>query len=98
MSAMPSVFDRLRRVLALLNDPRTPKLPRLAVLAAVVYFISPIDIVPDPLLPVVGYLDDFVMVWLALRWLIKRDPDGAASPTGTTTPTPGAPRPPALLP
>jgi uncharacterized membrane protein YkvA (DUF1232 family) len=96
MSATPTVFDRLRRVLTLLTDPRTPKLPRLAVVAAVVYFISPIDVVPDPLLPVVGYLDDFMMVWMALRWLIKRDPDAASTAAGRTPGT-DAPRPPALL-
>ncbi len=98
MSTMPGALGRLRHVLALLNDPRTPKLPRLAVLAAVIYFISPIDVVPDPLLPVLGYVDDFVMVWLALRWLIKRDPDGPGGAVAPGAPSPGQSPPPALLP
>jgi uncharacterized membrane protein YkvA (DUF1232 family) len=41
--------------------------------ALVLYLISPIDLIPD-LLPVVGVLDDLVLVPLALRWLLKRLP------------------------
>jgi uncharacterized membrane protein YkvA (DUF1232 family) len=68
-------MDRLKRVAALLADPRVKKLPRFAVLAAIVYFISPIDLVPDFVVPVVGWLDDATLVWLSLRWLLKSDPD-----------------------
>jgi uncharacterized membrane protein YkvA (DUF1232 family) len=78
-----SVFDRIRRVAALMADPRVPKLPRLAVIAAALYLLSPVDFVPELVAPVVGYLDDIVVVWMALRWLITRDPDrGAPNPGG----------------
>lgn len=65
----------LKRVAALLADPRVKKLPRFAVLAAVLYVISPVDIVPEVVLPLVGWLDDATLVWLSLRWLFKSDPD-----------------------
>ncbi len=65
---------RLLRVLALLRDPRTPALPRLAVLLAVVYLISPVDLIPGSLVPVVGWFDDLTFVWLALRWMVKSAP------------------------
>lgn len=68
-------MDRLKRVAALLTDPRVKKLPRLAVLAAVVYFISPVDLVPDFVAPLVGWLDDATLIWLSLSWLFKSDPD-----------------------
>jgi uncharacterized membrane protein YkvA (DUF1232 family) len=68
------LLGRLRRVGALLTDPRVAKLPRVAVLAAAVYLISPVDLVPDFLVPVAGYFDDAVVVWLSLRWLLKSAP------------------------
>jgi uncharacterized membrane protein YkvA (DUF1232 family) len=68
------MMDQLKRVTALLADPRVAKLPRFAVLAAIVYLISPIDLVPDFVVPVVGWLDDATLVWLSLRWLLKSDP------------------------
>jgi uncharacterized membrane protein YkvA (DUF1232 family) len=68
---------RRLRVLALLRDPRTPKLPRLAVLLALLYLLSPVDLIPEAVFPVVGWLDDLVVIWLALRWLVKSVPGGA---------------------
>jgi len=64
------MWGRLRRVIALLRDPRTPKLPRAAVVLAVLYFIWPFDLVPDFLVPVAGYLDDLVLIWMTLKWLL----------------------------
>jgi uncharacterized membrane protein YkvA (DUF1232 family) len=37
------------------------------------YLISPIDLIPD-VLPVIGLVDDLVLVPLAIRWLLKRLP------------------------
>ena len=64
-----SALLRLQRILTLLKDPRVAKLPRFAVLAAVAYLISPVDVVPEIALPIVGWLDDAVLVWMSLRWL-----------------------------
>ena len=64
-------MEQLRRIVALLRDPRTPRLPKIAVALAVAYVIWPVDLVPDFLFPVAGYLDDLTFVWLALRWLLK---------------------------
>jgi uncharacterized membrane protein YkvA (DUF1232 family) len=73
-------MDRLLRVLALLRDPRTPALPRIAVLLAVLYLISPVDLLPGSVMPVIGWLDDLTFVWLALRWLVKSTPDASPVP------------------
>jgi uncharacterized membrane protein YkvA (DUF1232 family) len=64
--------DRFRRVLALLRDPRTPGLPKLAVALAAAYLLWPVDLVPDFIVPVFGFLDDLVLVWASLRWLLRR--------------------------
>ena len=38
-------------------DPKTPRKVRLTLLAALAYFVAPIDVMPD-LLPLVGFGDD----------------------------------------
>ncbi len=42
-------------------DPRVPRLVRWWVILVVGYAFSPIDLIPDPI-PVLGYLDDLVLV------------------------------------
>ena len=81
MSGLP-LLARARRVLALVTDPRTPRLPRLAVALAVAYLLWPADLLPDFVPPIVGWLDDAVVVWLSLRWLLRSAPKGASASAG----------------
>ena len=78
---------RLQRILALLKDPRVAKLPRFAVLAAVAYLISPVDLVPEIALPIVGWLDDATLIWMALRWLAKAGDEADPKVTVIDSPT-----------
>jgi uncharacterized membrane protein YkvA (DUF1232 family) len=52
------------------RDPRTPWLAKLLAAGVVAYALSPVDLIPD-FIPVLGYLDDLVLlplgVWLAIR-------------------------------
>jgi uncharacterized membrane protein YkvA (DUF1232 family) len=73
------MLDRFKMALAFLSDPRVGKLPRLAVLAALAYLISPVDLVPDFVVPVVGYIDDAIVVWMSLRWLFNRGREATAN-------------------
>jgi uncharacterized membrane protein YkvA (DUF1232 family) len=54
------------------KDPRTPWYAKGLVLLIVAYTLSPIDLIPD-FIPVLGYLDDLVIVpggiWLAVRMI-----------------------------
>ena len=68
------LLARVRRVAQLLTDPRTPRLPRLAVLLAALYLLIPMDLLPEFVFPIVGYIDDLGLVWLSLRWLLKSGP------------------------
>lgn len=52
------------------RDPRTPIYVRLLALAVAAYALSPIDLIPD-FIPVIGYLDDLLVVPLSI-WLIVR--------------------------
>lgn len=59
--------DRLRLMKAVWKDPRTPWLPKAVLGATIAYALSPIDLIPD-FIPVIGYLDDIIIVPLGL-WL-----------------------------
>ncbi|SUD39860.1 membrane protein [Ectopseudomonas mendocina] len=52
------------------RHPRTPMPPKLVAVVVVAYALSPIDLIPD-FIPLLGYLDDLVLlplgVWLAIR-------------------------------
>jgi len=52
------------------RDPATPWQVRILALAVAAYALSPIDLVPD-FIPVLGYLDDLLIVPLGL-WLVMR--------------------------
>jgi uncharacterized membrane protein YkvA (DUF1232 family) len=52
------------------RDPRTPRHVRLLALAVAAYALSPIDLIPD-FIPVLGYLDDLLLVPLGI-WLVVR--------------------------
>jgi uncharacterized membrane protein YkvA (DUF1232 family) len=74
---------RLARVVALLRDPRTPRLPKALVVAACLYLLWPLDLVPEMLMPFFGLLDDATFLWLGLRYLLKK---GDASQDAGQTP------------
>jgi uncharacterized membrane protein YkvA (DUF1232 family) len=67
---LPSCVTLLRR---LRTDPRVPRRAKWAIVLAAVYVILPIDVIPD-FLPVIGVLDDVVIVALALRYAGRRVP------------------------
>ena len=52
------------------RDPRTPWYAKVMIASVVAYALSPIDLIPDPI-PVLGYLDDLVLlplgIWFAIR-------------------------------
>jgi uncharacterized membrane protein YkvA (DUF1232 family) len=55
----------------LLRDPRVSRGSKVLVGFAIVWVVSPIDLLPE-FLPVIGPLDDVVVVALVLRHLVKR--------------------------
>ena len=47
------------------RDPRTPWIAKALAACVVAYALSPIDLIPDPI-PVLGYLDDLVLIPLGV--------------------------------
>ena len=55
------------------RDPRTPGLARVLALMVAAYALSPIDLIPD-FIPLLGYLDELVLLPLGLMLVIRLVP------------------------
>ncbi len=56
-----------------LKDPRTPWYAKVCAAIVVGYALSPIDLIPDPI-PVLGYLDDLILLPVGLAVTMKMIP------------------------
>lgn len=72
-TVLPACVTTARR---LRKDPRVPRRVKVAVGFAGLWVLSPIDLIPE-FLPVIGPLDDIVVVALALRYAARRIPPEA---------------------
>src|SRR6266508_2892446 len=70
---LPACVTTVRR---LRRDPRVPRRAKIAVAFAGLWVLSPIDLIPE-FLPVIGPLDDVVVVALALRYAARQVPRAA---------------------
>lgn len=55
------------------RDPRTPRYAKVLALCVTGYALSPIDLIPD-FIPVVGYLDDIIIVPLGILAVVRLIP------------------------
>ncbi|MFR9780934.1 YkvA family protein [Micromonospora sp. MS34] len=69
-SFIPDCLTTVRR---LRKDPRVPRRAKAAIVFAGLWVASPIDLIPE-FLPVIGPLDDIVVVALALRYAGRQVP------------------------
>jgi uncharacterized membrane protein YkvA (DUF1232 family) len=67
---IPDCVTTVRR---LRKDPRVPRKAKIAILIAGLWVASPIDLIPE-FLPIIGPLDDIVVVALALRYAGRHVP------------------------
>jgi len=56
------------------RDPRVPWHAKVLAVAVAAYALSPIDLIPD-FIPVVGYLDDLIIVPLGIWLVVSLIPD-----------------------
>ena len=69
--AIRVIPDVVRLTRALLADPATPVMTKVALAGMFLYLISPIDLIPD-FIPVLGQLDDVAVAAIVLRWTGRR--------------------------
>jgi uncharacterized membrane protein YkvA (DUF1232 family) len=67
---VPDCVTTIRR---LRGDPRVPRRAKVVIALAGLWLLSPIDLLPE-FLPVIGPLDDVVVVALALRYAARQVP------------------------
>ncbi len=74
--------SRLKRELYALylasQDPRVPWYAKIFVICIVAYALSPIDLIPDPI-PVLGYLDDLLLLPIGIYLALKMIPEQVLS-------------------
>lgn len=63
--------DCVRLIRRLLKDERVPRRAKAALWLLLPYLASPIDLIPD-FIPVLGHLDDAVLVAAALAYVVRR--------------------------
>lgn len=77
LSKLKSYAKRLKQNLFVLylsyKDPRTPWYAKVIAICVVAYAFSPIDLIPD-FIPVLGYLDDLIIVPLGILLALKLIP------------------------
>ncbi len=62
-----------RLIFRALKHPMSPQWLKWGVAGVALYLVSPIDLIPD-FIPILGVMDDIVIVPLALRWLLGKLP------------------------
>lgn len=60
------------------RDPRTPWYARAVAACVVGYAFSPIDLIPDPI-PILGYLDDLILIPLGVALAVRLMPEAVWS-------------------
>jgi uncharacterized membrane protein YkvA (DUF1232 family) len=66
-------FVHLHALALLMRDPRTPRAARWLAWGVLAYALSPIDLIPD-VIPVLGLLDDLVLLPLGIALVIRLTP------------------------
>ena len=67
---------RLKLILRLIGDRRVNPFLKLLPIAAAIYVISPLDLIPGAVLPFIGALDDAAVIWLGTTLFVTLCPDG----------------------
>ncbi|MBE3118567.1 MAG: DUF1232 domain-containing protein [Candidatus Atribacteria bacterium] len=66
---------RIKLILRLIGDRRVNFLLKLLPIAAAIYVVSPVDLIPGAVFPVIGALDDAVVIWLGTTLFVTLCPD-----------------------
>lgn len=70
---VPKFKRELQLYRNILVDPRTPRITKMLLGCAVVYAVTPLDIIPD-FIPILGHLDDAIIVPSLIYFALKTIP------------------------
>jgi uncharacterized membrane protein YkvA (DUF1232 family) len=68
------LFKQIRLAWRLYKDARVSGWVKLIPMAGLLYLLSPVDLLPDLMLPGLGQVDDMVMLLLALKMFVDLSP------------------------
>jgi uncharacterized membrane protein YkvA (DUF1232 family) len=66
---------RTRLILRLMGDNRVNVFLKLLPVAAAIYVISPVDLIPGAVIPFVGALDDAAAIWIGTSLFVSLCPE-----------------------
>jgi uncharacterized membrane protein YkvA (DUF1232 family) len=66
---------RVKLILRLIGDKRINFFLKLLPIAAAIYVVSPVDLLPGAVFPVIGALDDAAVIWLGTTLFVSLCPD-----------------------
>jgi len=92
VGALKQLVRTLQLVWRLLNDTRVSLFPKLIIPAAILYVLSPIDLIPDVILGL-GQLDDLGVAALAIALFIEFSPRAVVAEHRRAIAADGAPPP-----
>jgi len=62
---------RIKLIIKLMGDKRVNPWLKILPVAGILYLISPIDLIPDIVFPIIGELDDLAILWLTNHFFIE---------------------------
>ena len=65
---------RVKLILRLIGDKRVNPWLKLIPVAGLVYLVSPIDLIPDVVFPIIGELDDAAVLWITNYFFVELCP------------------------
>jgi uncharacterized membrane protein YkvA (DUF1232 family) len=74
-----SLIKQARLIWRLLKDERVSEWVKLIPLVGLIYLLSPIDLIPDLMLPGLGELDDVAVILLSLKAFVNLCPPAIVS-------------------
>ena len=73
------LIKQVRLAWHVLKDDRVPTWVKLIPVAGLIYLISPIDLIPDMMVPGLGELDDIAVLILAVKLFLDFSPPGVVT-------------------
>jgi uncharacterized membrane protein YkvA (DUF1232 family) len=74
-----NVILQVKLILRLMGDQRVNVLLKVLPVAALIYLVSPVDLLPGVVLPFVGALDDAAVLWLGATLFVHLCPEEVVS-------------------